>query len=643
VLSDGGEWSPLQEASFVIPVDAPLFQPTGSADWTTDTNWNCWPLPYPRGTNVTVYLNAPVTADRDINLRAPVIIGSLSFQQSDSAFRNKLRDRSTGNTLTFFATNGPAKLAVNGSGAGYVELEVAADTLLASDLRVEVNNTAGSSAYGALRLRANWRGTGGIIKEGDGIVTFTGDSKSYTGATAVNQGVLALTESAVPFCSSPFAVTEGGQLRLTSASTDGAPRVYAFGCPLTLGSMGRGGALPASGQGVSGGLRFQPDSDDSVAAVTNAVVFAGLSAVHVEGSRITLELSGPLSGPLGLVKTGGGRLVLSAQSRRYLAPVTVSNGTLAVDGRVLSAVSVAPGASLAGAGRAGPLSGGGTVALDRTVLTAPSAKVLNYAFSFAAAGSPAYGTPSACGNGVLRTLLLDEAPAAVDIYLDAADLGEGVTLRGGFFVEGEFGLARFLAAATVRFFTPSASGAQKFAGRAYDLFPAGLLLTVTAMPETADFGDGPRSGEVLEVRVAGAPVTYGQWATTYYPAAVNPGEPSLASPSADPSRQGVDNLLRYALDIRPGDALPARLPRLSLADGAPVYRFHFDPGKRDIAYRVEASSDLREWTRVLFDSRTDSPALLDWDGESLSLPDQGYGPAAFPAQFYRLRVLLLEP
>jgi len=643
VLSSGGEWSPLQEAAFVVPVDIPLFLPTGSADWTADANWSSTPLHYPNGTNVSVYVNAPGSADRDVNIRAPVTVGAITVIQNDTPYCNTIRDRSSGNTLTFQATNGPASLVVSGTGSGYVEFNVSADTILASDLRVEVNNTAGNSSYGALRLRANWRGVGGLIKEGDGVATLTGDSKSYTGSTVINQGVLALTESACPSKSASVSVTSGGQLRFTSASTAGAPRIYTFGGALALDSCGRGGSLPTSGQGVTGGLRYQPDSDNSYAIVTNPVAFAGLSAVHVEGSPNTLELSGPLTGTKGFIKTGGGNLILSAQSTRYLAPLTVSNGTLTVNGRVLSEVEVASGGALSGCGRTGPLFGLGTVALDGTVFRAPVALGLNYGFSFATTNSPAYSTPAASGNGVLRLLVIDpgDAPSVIDVYLDVAGLAEGDRLRGGFFVEGGLGLASFLNTATVRFFEPNAGGTQKFAGRTYDFYSGTLPLTVTAMPEIADFGDGPRSGEVMEIRVAGPPVSYEEWVRLYGPAVTGANEATALSPLADSLGGGVDNLLRYALDIKRGDALSDRLPHLSLKDKRPVYRFHFDPGKRDIIYRVEASSDLLEWSRVLFDSS--SGDLVGWDGETLTLFDDEVDPTVEFRQFYRLRVMLAEP
>ena len=645
VRSPGGEWSPLQEAAFVVPVDIPLFLPTGSADWTTDANWSNSPLPYPRGTNVAVYINAPLTADRDVSLRAPVTIGSMTFIQNDSAFRNKLRDRSTGNTLTLQATNGPAALVVNGTGPGYVELEVAADTVLASSLRVEVNNTAGNSDYGALRLRANWRGPGGLIKEGDGIASLTGEGKSYTGSTVINQGVLALTQPASPYQSAAVSVADGGQLRLTSASTAGEPRVYGFGGALTLDSLGRGGTLPPSGQGVSGAMRYQPDTDDSTAIVTNPVAFAGLSAMHVEGSRNTLELSGTLSGPGGLVKTGGGNLILSAQSKQYVAPVIVSNGTLTVNGQVLSAFGVAADGTLAGYGQLGPVSGAGTVALDRTILSSPMVTGLNYAFVFGAKGSPAYASHASSGNSVLHTVSIHPGVGSpsIDIYLDAPGLTVGDRLRGGFFVESGFDLAGFLDSATVHFFQPDAGGSQTFASRLYSPYGEALPISVTAMPETADFGDGPHQGYAMELRVAGAPARYVEWMRRTYLSPEDQSNPLVSAPMANLQNDGVPNLLKYAFNIARDEPVAGHLPRFMLDNGTPVYQFRFDPGKNDLVYLVEAASSLSGWTRTLFDSRTDDPSLWNWDGEYLFLSDEGHGPASCPAQFYRLRVIYSEP
>lgn len=340
-------------------------------------------------------------------------------------------------------------------------------------------------------------------------------------------------------------------------------------------------------------------------------------------------------------ENGGGNLVLSAQSKSYLSPVTVSNGTLTVSGRVLSAVTVASGGVLSGYGRTGPLVGNGAVCVDGTVLTASTAAGLNYGFSVARTGSPLYGTPAACSNGVLRVCSIGDSSVVseIDVYLDVASITVGDCFRGGIFAEGGRGLASMVRTATARFFVPDAAGAQSFCGRTYSEYSGTLSLTLTSMPEDADFGDGPRTGEVLEVRVAGGPVSYSEWAGLHFSQAAGDAELLLASPLADPYGTGLCNLMRYAFGLS-GDeeAASNQLPHLMVESNRAVYSFLYDPGKIDLTYRVEASSNLCDWTRVLFDS--DARDFTGWNGETMTLYDDAASPSAVPRQFYRLRVIL---
>lgn len=643
VLGTGGEWSPLQDATFFVPVPVPIFLPPTNADWTADANWNSSPGPYPNGAGKSVIINAPGYTNRDISIRAPVTIGSIQFEQDDTPYRNKIRDRSVDNTLTFEGPSGPASIIVNGTGLGYVEFEIGADVILDSDLRLEVNNIDGDLAYGALRLRANWRGTGGLIKDGYGLAALTGDSKTYTGETVVNQGVLQLTQPATPTQSSAIRVNPGGQLRLTSVGTAASPSVHTFGGDITLNSLGRGGPIPEqSHYGILGALRYDPESDDSWAIITNRIFIAGPSDLHVNGTLSTMELTGPLSGDDGFVKTGGGAVVLGADSSAYVAALSVSNGALIVNGRVGSDIQVVANAMVGGSGRVGALDGAGSVALDKTVLVADSSQGLNYAFAFGTNGPPNYAAPGASRNAVLR--LLSGGPGGptctIDIYLDHLALASGDRFRGGFFVGSGVNLSAFLNTATVRFFVPSDTGTQVFARRTYAPYAGALPITVTTVPETADFGDGPCSGRVLEVRVAGPPVLYDEWMRANFPRPADQANPLISGPLANPQRDGIANLMRYALDIGPGDNPRTRLPSLTLGGAAPTFRFHFDPGKNDLAYMVEASGNLIDWSRMLFDSRSD--AATDWNGDLLAVPDDDLSPGQ-PRQFYHLRVLWLKP
>ncbi|HQA39009.1 MAG TPA: CotH kinase family protein, partial [Kiritimatiellia bacterium] len=297
VLSAGGEWSPLQEAVFIVPLRVPFFVPPGNADWTVADNWSTFPQPYPDGVGAEALIPPPTTASREANLRAPVTVGGLTLELGSSPYRNKISDSGTTNVLTFTTTNAAAHLTVTGNGDGYGELEITAGVVLGTNLTVTVTAPAGNALYGALRLKEAWSGPGGLTKEGIGRVALTGDGKTYRGPTVVNQGVLQVTANASPERSA-MTVNPGGQLRLASASTAGEPRIYNFGGDLTLNSRGRGGDLPAvPGLGIEGGLRFEPESNDSAALITNRLVMAGPSALHVENARNTLHLTGAVLGP----------------------------------------------------------------------------------------------------------------------------------------------------------------------------------------------------------------------------------------------------------------------------------------------------------------------------------------------------------
>ena len=110
-----------------------------------------------------------------------------------------------------------------------------------SDFTLNVEHLVGDPEYGALRLRSDWTGPGGLIKSGSGIASLTGSGKNYTGPTTIERGVLRISEPATPLLSSSVTTLPGGQLRLTSGTGIGdPPRNYAFGGTLYLSGFGRG-------------------------------------------------------------------------------------------------------------------------------------------------------------------------------------------------------------------------------------------------------------------------------------------------------------------------------------------------------------------------------------------------------------------
>ncbi len=131
------------------------------------------------------------------------------------------------------------------------------------------------------------------------------------------------------------------------------------------------------------------------------------------------------------------------------------------------------------------------------------------------------------------------------------------------------------------------------------------------------------------------PATYAAWVTQQFPSSAERDDPAVAGAHADPSGQGVSNLLRYALGLGRHDPPALALPVLTRGTGTLGFRFPFDPGLTDLTYRVEASTDLEDWSETLLDSRTDQlPPLVDgWlefnDSADLSTT---------PRRFLRLRI-----
>ncbi|MBM3880545.1 MAG: hypothetical protein FJ387_12655, partial [Verrucomicrobia bacterium] len=401
VRSATGEWSPAVDVRYVVPPPAPTFLPEGNGDWTSRFNWSSHPESYPDGPGAVAIIPPPGGAERSVQLVAPVTIGRLLFPQNESTVRQRVRDRDTGNALTFHHTNGPARLEVGGSGPGYVELEVVAGAMLQSDLEVHVENLAGHLEHGAVRLRESWSGPGGLIKAGPGAASLTGAAKTYRGATVIAEGVLAVTQPAAPTASALITVLPGGQLRLISANDGGGARTYSFGGPLSLAGFGRGPEIPEqSAFGKLGALRYDPGSQDNHAMVTNPILLAEPVDVHVDGARNTLELSGVLAGPEPVTKTGGGTLRLSADNAAHEASLHIENGALELAGALGSPVTVAAPATLTGYGRVGAVDGSGTLRLDQTLIEARALAGLTSVFTFGKPGSPRYAQPAAAGNCV---------------------------------------------------------------------------------------------------------------------------------------------------------------------------------------------------------------------------------------------------
>ena len=182
--------------------------------------------------------------------------------------------------------------------------------------------------------------SGGLIKNGPGTLTLSGVN-TYTGATVINDGTLALGNTVAQTFSSTIsgagglAQTGSGTTRLTGTN------YYLGGTTLTAGvlsftssaALGPSGAITMNG----GTLRWDTGNTEDISARLTMVT--GKTAIFdTFGNDVTL--AGALGGgtTAGLTKTGAGRLTLTG-ANTYTGNTNVSGGTLVFDGASASSVS----------------------------------------------------------------------------------------------------------------------------------------------------------------------------------------------------------------------------------------------------------------------------------------------------------------
>ncbi len=629
-ILSGGNWSPEIDIAFNVPFSRPTFIPATSADWTNNANWSTDPAPYPNGIGAEAAIPA-APADRNVELRAPVTIGSLVFDQENSEFRNRVRDRSNGNTLTFSSITG-AEIIVNGTGTGFVEMDVEAGTILASDLTINTQNNAGDPDNGALRLREGWSGPGGLIKTGPGIASMSGDGKTFTGPVIISQGVLDISQPAAPASSPSITVTPGGQLRLSSGTAEAEPdRVYTFGGPVILSGEGRGAEIADNaGNGKRGALRYETGSGANRAILTNPIQLAGLTDIHVGGTDNRLTLADSVTGSFPFKKSGAGTLKLSGDQSTHTFPINVENGTLETSSTLGSSIELSPTSTLRGYGATAAITGEGRIILPQTVLSAPSSSASAYSFVFGKTGLPSFTESSASTNSAALLSSLPTGLLSIDIYLTNA----GDTFEGGLIVPFLQDLSSAISAATVNVFTPDPTGVKTFEGVKWSPLATPWTLTTVAknLPLAAPFS----TSRLLQLRTGATRATdLDDWRTAAFPDPADLADPLISGPLATPFGDGVANLLRYAFGVQPGSPATPKLPVSAISGNSHGLKFPFDSGRDDIIVKVQATEDLNNWNTVLFDSSTDFPPAGDINGMITILdPTPATG-----KRFYRVMVM----
>ncbi len=631
------------------PGGVAVFLPGGDGDWDEAVNWSTGE--YPDGSGKAAWIGPPQTANRNVDLRSPVTIGRLTLDNQDRAHRNRVRVQD-GAALTFAGDDAPAELLITGSGTGFAEFS-AGGFELATDLVIAVNHLNAQHGvegvhaddYGALRLRNDWTGTGGLVKTGPGVMSLTGPGKDYTGPTTIAEGVLRVTEPAVPRSTAGVAVEPGGQLRLVS----GGDRVYPFGGMITLAGSGRDEDVEGEPPGAPGALRYYPGSNGNRAELPNAVHFADSASLHVDGTDNRLALGGVLTGAHGFTKSGGGTLVLTGASADYTSTVDVRTGVLQVDGLLGSNIALLDDPDrdsvLRGTGRVGAVSGAGIVAPGPAgTLTAGSVDGLHYRFTVRETGMDLLRLT---GSVPFANAL--DASHAVKVFLDRPDIEADAVFDGGFFTDTPADFAAAVAGATWTYHVPAAAdepGDLEHDGQAYAVYSAPEGWQLRTVAAVRDVGAGLVTGRVVRIGAPAATASAMQaWADNHF-TADEVRDPETVGPLADPDETGIPNLLRFALGLGRFDAFSDRLLSLAQEDGLLLFRYRRLAGEdHGVDYLIEISADLVDATawrnaKLDVDLRVREP-IPHGDGTETAeyaVPSTTLG----EPRFYRVRVRLEE-
>jgi len=258
---------------------APEWNLDGDGTWSNAVNWIG---AVPNAVGAAADFRSVILAPRTVTVDAPHTVGSLNF---DNANRYTLAGS---NAITLDVASGSA--AVNVLAGSHT---ISAPLVLNDPATVQV------STGSVLTVSGTVGGAGGLTKTGPGTMVVSG-LNGYAGGTTVQGGVVTATSSLA--LGSGDVSVQNGALRL-----DGSSAALRMGNRLALGS----GATLANAAGNNGYL--------------GAVALEGNAAVDVAAGT-ALHVTGAVSGPGGLTKSGPGDLIVNQTS--YGGATVIAEGTL---------------------------------------------------------------------------------------------------------------------------------------------------------------------------------------------------------------------------------------------------------------------------------------------------------------------------
>jgi hypothetical protein len=188
---------------------------------------------------------------------------------------------------------------------------------------------------------------------------------------------------------------------------------------------------------------------------------------------------------------------------------------------------VASGTSLSGYGSVGTIGGAGAINPGNSpgILTTPQVDPSGGTdFNLEMTGTaPAYNNASSSVNDVIRITggtPFSQALAAgnrINIYFSGAArfTGSPKTITGGFFTDQSASFADSIVNATYNYYFADEAGSTIYNGASYytrdeyeSLLDTNMLIIVSTVAQTANFGGDDINGQVMQVQVIPEPSTY---------------------------------------------------------------------------------------------------------------------------------------
>lgn len=325
-----------------LAVDGTWKAGQGGGPWHTSANWIGNPDPVPGGISSEVNLTTGnggsvwITIDGSVASRT---VGILNFGATGAGVGTTWTlDASNSGTLTF--DNGLKPAQINVVNAGAALQHIRAPIILNSSLIINNDNAGKTIKLGTGTAAGTISGTGGITKEGAGILEFyaPGNTFTYTGDTVINGGKLLLSGQTFngASVSSHLYLNNGSILETTVSS-------MSFGGGLTV-SNGIVDTPTASlffknqtvtvNQGAIHAM-IKDDSNTNKASVSKVgsgtFELTGVSTytgdTTITGGRLVISSTGSINGTNGAVIINGGDLRYNSATNLNKA-VTFTSGTL---------------------------------------------------------------------------------------------------------------------------------------------------------------------------------------------------------------------------------------------------------------------------------------------------------------------------